>query len=111
MKLLFIFLLLFPAVSLADGTVNFTWTAPTERTDNTPLPSSEIGGYRIYGNDQIIDVVGAVTTASVDYIGRGKTEFRLQTYDTDGLESALSEAVFVNLSAPPKKPVNFNGKK
>lgn len=30
------------------GTALLTWTTPTERTDGTPLSSSEIAGYRVY---------------------------------------------------------------
>lgn len=101
----------FTDVAIADGDVTFTWDLPTERTDNTPLPASEIAGFNIFGNDETFEVTGAVTTATKYYIGRGQTEFRIQTVDTDGRVSDLSDPVYVNLSAPPKKPVNFKGVK
>jgi len=110
MKLLLLISLLFPLTAIADGTVTFTWEHPTERTDNTPIPVSEIAGYKIYGNNEVVET-GPVITISHDYIGRGQTEFRIQTVDTDGLVSEMSEPIYVNLSAPPKKPVNFGGRK
>lgn len=111
-KLITIAFLLLSFSAWADGDLTFTWTAPTEREDTTPLPVSEIGGFKIYGNNQVIDVpIGTATTHTQNYIGRGMTEFMMTAYDTDGLESNMSLPVMINLSAPPKEPINFGGKK
>ncbi len=32
----------------ADGTATLSWVAPSTRVDSTPLPMSEIGGYKVY---------------------------------------------------------------
>ena len=112
MKNLLFILLLLNSYAYADGDVTFNWTAPTEREDNTLLPVTEIGGFKIYGNNQVIDVpVGTATTHTQNYIGKGMTEFMMTAYDLDGLESVMSLPVMVNLSAPPKSPVSFTGNK
>lgn len=83
-----------------NGSFSLTWTAPTSRSDGTPLSLSAIDGYRIYygtrsgsytANRNITD--GTARSASVTGLASGTYYLVMTTYDTGGLESGYSPEV------------------
>ena len=109
-----------PAVS----TLN--WTAPTTRTDGTPLAPTEIQEFRVYYG---VDIGGNPLVVGPDYAdftGENAAEitldltpraepyvisFAITTVDTDGLQSELSETVTktfdVQSTANPSAPTSL----
>lgn len=84
--------------SAGKGSVTLSWTAPTQRTDETPL--SDLTGYKIfYGRmsgiyDYEIDVPQAgIATYVVENLVPGDWYFTMSAYDSAGLESAPSNEV------------------
>ena len=84
----------------ATGSFNLNWTAPTTRSDGTPLSLSDIDGFRIYygtsrGNySNSINVKdGSAQSAVVKDIPVGSYYIVMTTYDVNGLESAYSSAI------------------
>ena len=102
MKFLFKLLLLFPLVVFADSAI-ITWTAPTERTDGTPLPANEIGAYilRIDGAIVTDTIPGANTTYTVTGLIPGTYAFDMATRDTVGRTGPFSVVVQKSVSADP----------
>ena len=109
-----------PAVS----TLN--WTAPTTRTDGTPLAPTEIQEFRVYygidiGPDPL--AIGPEYTAvtgenatdiTIELVPRADPyviSFAITTVDRDGLESVLSETVTksfdVESTAKPNAPTQL----
>lgn len=94
---------LMEALPTSDGTATvaaISWVAPTTRTDGSPLPLSEIAGFRIYrGTDpnnlilvKDINDPGA-TDFSVTESQPGTYYYALTTYNIYGLESNFSDVV------------------
>jgi hypothetical protein len=87
-------------VDPASGGFTLSWTAPTIRSDGTPLTLSDIDGYRIYygttpGNyPGILDISdGTVTSAALNNLPVGDYYVVMTTYDRNGLESSQSGMV------------------
>ena len=78
-----------------NGSATLSWTAPTERINNSPLP--DLAGYRIhYGqesgnhsNQVMIDNPG-ITTYVVDNLSSGTWYFAVSAFDSTGQISDLS---------------------
>lgn len=100
----FVFLSLgYAAYSMAD---TVTFQPPTEREDNSQLLPSEIQGYRVYDNsgNLITSLPAGATSFEVAPTSAEQTRY-VTTLDTDGRESAYSEAAVVpKLVAKPKPP-------
>jgi len=88
--------------TIRTGTGNFSlnWTAPSTRSDGTPISLANINGYRIYhgtspGNYTNVEDVpdGTATTAVVTDVPAGTHYVVMTTYDTDGRESAQSQEI------------------
>ncbi|MFE8071681.1 PA14 domain-containing protein [Marinobacteraceae bacterium S3BR75-40.1] len=79
------------------GTVTLSWTAPTQRTDGSPLSASEIDSYLIrYGQvadalDNSVSVPAGTTSYTLDSLASGTWYFTVTAIDTTGLSSAPSE--------------------
>jgi ABC-type Fe3+-hydroxamate transport system substrate-binding protein len=76
------------------------WTAPTTRSDNTPLSLSEIQGYRVYYGTSPSDMTmlvdlndDTITDFTVDSIPSGNYYFAVTAYDMDGVESGFSNII------------------
>lgn len=76
------------------------WTAPTTRTDSSPLSLSEIQGYRIYYGTSpsnltmLVDLNDdTITDFTVDSIPSGNYYFAVTAYDMDGVESGFSNII------------------
>ncbi len=89
-----------PAPAPATGSFNLSWTAPTTRSDGTPLSLADIDGFRIYygtsrGNypNSINVNDGSAQSAVVKDIPVGSYYMVMTTYDVNGLESSYSSAI------------------
>jgi hypothetical protein len=84
----------------------FKWSAPTQREDGSALDVSEIGGYRLYIDDEaIVDMPGSLNPDGKYEFQRdfahGRYDAEITCIDTEGRESAKSNRVpFVVESAP-----------
>lgn len=81
--------------SNGTGSVTLSWVPPTERTDGTAL--NNLAGYKIhYGRmsgvyDYVIDInTPGIATYLVENLVPGHWYFTLTAYDSEGLESKLS---------------------
>ena len=82
-------LALFVTSVAADQAV-ISWTAPTERTDGTPLTVDEISGYDVFIDGELSTTVpGDATGATVD-LASGKHCVTVQTIDTSNRRSVDS---------------------
>jgi len=80
--------------------INLSWTAPTQREDNTAISLSEISGYKIsygtspgsYPNSVSLGSSSVVSHTFVDFAS-GTYYFVITTIDTDGRESQNSTSV------------------
>ena len=82
------------------GSFSLSWTAPTTRSDGTPLSLADINGYRIhYGTSpgnytETVEVSnGTATSATVADIPVGTCYIVMTTYDVDGRESVYSPEI------------------
>ena len=80
--------------------VNLSWTAPSEREDNNPLPLSEIAGYKVYygttqGNySNSTDINdGNAEGHTFKGLSTGTYYFAVTTYDIEGRESQYSSEI------------------
>lgn len=92
--------------------VTTAWAAPTQREDNSALPSSELGGFELRYKKKADTVWQTVPLAKTvtSYTLKGEPgvsyDFQIAAYDTNRLYSSF---VTLNYSAPvkPKAPSNF----
>ena len=85
------------------------WDPPTQRMNGTPITSDEIAGYNIYVDGELSgSVSGNLTSTSIhlDTSTNDKHCVSLQTVDTNGLKSQLSDEKCFNLVSPPNAPTN-----
>ena len=84
----------------ANGTASLSWVAPSTRVDNSPLPMSEIGGYKVYmGVDA--NALALYEDISDPYqmelvvsdLDAGTYYFAVTAYNQYGAESDFSEVV------------------
>ncbi|MGD8616117.1 MAG: putative Ig domain-containing protein [Gammaproteobacteria bacterium] len=82
------------------GSVSLSWTAPTQRTDGTPMSIADLAGYTVdYGPSEgnytsSIEIDDPVATSVVvTDLPAGVYYFALKARDTVGQESAYSAAV------------------
>jgi hypothetical protein len=88
----------------ATGSFSLSWTAPTTRSDGTPLSLADIDGFRIYygkskgSYPNSVDVRdGSAQSAVVKNIPVGSYYVVMTTYDVTGLESGYSSAISKNV--------------
>ncbi len=105
------------------ATGDLSWTPPTMRADGTPLPATEIVGYRIEWGlctatsavpvpPTVTDVPGAVLGTSLTIPTTGKYCFRVATRATgdapgEVLQSVFSPVVSKTWKAEPNPPTVF----
>jgi hypothetical protein len=83
------------------GSLTLNWTAPSARSDGSPLSLADIGGYRIYyGTTHAsysgkLDVAnGTAQSATLPNLIAGTTYYLVMTtYDTSGVESGYSPEI------------------
>jgi len=85
------------------GSTTLSWTAPTERTDGSPL--THLGGYKIYYGrmsgiyDYQIDINNpAILTYLVENLVSGDWYFALVAYDSERIESDRSNEAHLKIS-------------
>src|SRR5690606_17688356 len=81
--------------SVGFGSATLSWTAPTQRTDGTPL--DDLAGYKVYWGTESRDYTesvqidnSGVTTYVVENLGPGTYYFALTALSSDGFESDYS---------------------
>ncbi|MCU7916199.1 MAG: putative Ig domain-containing protein [Candidatus Thiodiazotropha sp. (ex Gloverina cf. vestifex)] len=89
----------------STGSMVLSWSAPTTRTDGSPLTISEIDGYRIYIGDTSdslqmeVDLnEGTATSVTISDKEVGTYYVALTTYDMDGNASSYSNVVEINVT-------------
>ena len=87
-----------PPTDASSGTATLEWSRPSANEDGSEL--TDLAGYKIYygqevdGLDQVIDVRGAaVARAEIQDLTRGTWYFAIASYNSAGVESALSGVV------------------
>jgi hypothetical protein len=81
-----------------NASIQLSWSVPTSRENGEPLAVDEIAGYLItYTVDGVansVDVAGGTTTSyTIDNVTAGVWEFTIQSIDTTGLQSIMSDMV------------------
>jgi hypothetical protein len=81
--------------AVGNGAATLSWTAPTRRTDGSPL--TDLAGFKVYwgrrsGSFPNTADVGnpGITTYVVDNLSSGTWYFATTAYDANGLESDYS---------------------
>ena len=84
--------------------LGLSWTAPSEREDNSALSLSEIASYHIYYGTEAGDYQNQIdvndsssTQAQVEGLASGTYYAVVTTVDTDGRESLYSPEVVITL--------------
>ncbi|MBV2120404.1 MAG: hypothetical protein KUF74_03015 [Candidatus Thiodiazotropha sp. (ex Ctena orbiculata)] len=82
-----------------------SWVAPSTRTDGSFLDLSELAGFKIYSGpssnnlELIADIEdGHVTSYDLSSMTAGNYFFGIVAYDTDGLNSPISERIEKTIS-------------
>jgi hypothetical protein len=77
-----------------------SWVAPSTRADGSYLPLTELEGYRIYygtspsNMNMLVDLNDdTMTEYNVDSLPSGNYYFAVSAYDSDGIESSLSNVI------------------
>jgi hypothetical protein len=85
-------------LAAADGRATLTWTAPTQRTDGSPL--TNLAGFRIYYGTSAADLRNVIEVKNagasswvVENLARGTWYFAATAFDTNGIESARTSSV------------------
>ena len=109
-KILIISLIVCSPLTFAVGEKLFTWTPPTERVDNTPMPESEIDRYNIYcdGDPTPVWTQSHMPSGNQTWqappgtFALGAHQCYATTVDTEGQESDPSNTV--NFTVSPERP-------
>lgn len=86
--------------AVGPDNVSLSWIAPTTRADGSYLPATQLAGYRIYMGTSATDLTPlvdlddeSITQYTVNNLSTGIYYFAITAFDTDGLESGLSQIV------------------
>lgn len=113
LKALLALALLLPMAALA-ATANVTCTLPTTRTDGTALPASALASIKVYRATTAAGTSTATALATIPATSCTYTDttapnaqvyYALSVVDTNGVESARTNPVSLNLT-PPSAPTN-----
>ncbi len=87
-------------VTVKSTSATLSWTAPTTRTDGTPLAMDEIGGYKVYMGASATDlslVANVSDPYTMEYeinnLDEGTYYFAVSTYSKSDVESDISVVV------------------
>ena len=93
------------AAAVTTGSAQISWTAPTTRADGSSLTSTDISGYKLYESDTaggtmspVADLTSSETSVVVSDLAVGTHYFTMTTIDTNGMESAQSQAFSVTIN-------------
>jgi hypothetical protein len=91
--------------TVANGTATLSWIAPSTRADNTALPMSEIGGYKVYmgtSENNLTQYADISDSSQMEFIvnklSTGTYYFAVTTYNQHGAEGTLSTIVSKTIS-------------
>lgn len=91
------------------STAKLTWTNPIDRTDNSPLPASDIASVDVYddtgeGAVKIANLPGPATSYDTETLAVGNHAFSVYVNDITGHSSAVSNIATVNVPATQAAP-------
>ncbi len=85
--------------------VSLRWLPPTTRSDGSFLPANELAGFRIYmgkSKDNLAPIVDLINDNNnehvVENLSQGSYYFAISAYDSEGMESSMSQAILITLS-------------
>ena len=84
-----------PVAEAESKQVRITWSHPTQRTDGSPLPASEIDRYVLYVDGEWADVDPYPTQEFIVELSPGTHVITMTTKDSRNVESPFSEPVMV----------------
>ncbi len=91
--------------SAETGSISLNWTAPSTRSDGSPLDVSEIGGYQVYVGDTSdslqmeVDLNdGSAVSTTISGKPLGSYFVAITVYDTDGKTSSYSNVIQVTVT-------------
>jgi len=87
--------------------IELGWDIPTERTDGSALPITEIDHYNIYYGSGTIEIAADQTGYTVVDVGVGVHTFTISTVDLGGIEGPISEEVSVTIAELPSPPAQI----
>ena len=92
----------------AADTLDWTWTAPVERTDGTAFDMDTEGqGYRVFFNGVAeTTLLDPGSTVLIKVFPAGEVCAEFTTVDTEGRESIKSPPSCKTVKAPPGEPSN-----
>ena len=103
MRFLLLFLL---PLSVYAADYRLQWEIPTERTDGTPLPLSEIAKYSLFVDEQlVIDDITPDSTSVTITVQSGQRCFKMNTTDTEDRLSPFSDVTCKEIKGAPNAPV------
>ena len=98
-----IILFLFSLVTYASLDVTWSWTAPTEYTDNTLIEEGGITGFNLYCNDDEPILIPGASLNHTENLAPGEYECYVTTL-AHGIESDPSNIVTKTVEWPKPKP-------
>lgn len=106
-KLLWVLCISCGLAAAGERNAKIGWVIPTQRTDKTALPVSEIGGYNIVATSSLDTRTQKVTDGAADSSIMALSDLAsysiiLQAFDKGGLPSAWTAPLLFN--APPQMP-------
>jgi hypothetical protein len=99
---------------LRDGTILLNWTAPTQRTDNSDLPSNEIFGYMVYYGrspgqyKQSVFVASGTSCTISNLISNRYYYFAIKVVDIYGNVSEPTDEISTLILPPPEPPEDLS---
>lgn len=91
------------------STAHLAWTNPLDRTDNSPLPPSEIASIDVYddtgeGPLRIANLPGPATSFDTELLAVGNHAFSVYVNDITGHSSLTSNVATVTVPATQPAP-------
>ena len=98
-------LLAFSSAAMADEDKTFSWTAPTEYTNNTPILPGDLSSFRITCNDVIIAEVGANLTSYTMNLTTGEYSCHIQALTLTAISENSATVTTEAAGDPPLIPM------
>jgi len=90
-------------IAYASQDATFSWTAPTEYTDNTPIEEGGLTEYRLYCNGSLVATIPSTSLTHAENFAPGIYECHI-TALAHGIESDPSNTVTIIVEWPKPKP-------
>ena len=88
------------SIEVTSTSATLSWSAPSVRADGSPLPLSELSGYRLYSGSSpnslslLVDISDiSKTEHKVTNLDAGTHYYAVSAYNINGIEGAMSDVV------------------